>query len=128
VELIGTKGWVELQVIDRGVGFDPEKARDRGLGLVSIEERVKLLHGSLVLKTRPGEGTELKVRIPSRNLHGNKIRVLLADDHKIVAEGLRHLLEGEFELVGIVGDGRAMRRPRRNSLPTSLLLTFPCRC
>jgi DNA-binding NarL/FixJ family response regulator len=33
-------------------------------------------------------------------------RVLLADDHQIVAEGLRSLLEPEFELVGIVTDGR----------------------
>jgi DNA-binding NarL/FixJ family response regulator len=35
-------------------------------------------------------------------------RVLLADDHKIVTEGLRGLLEPEFELVGIVEDGRAL--------------------
>ena len=35
-------------------------------------------------------------------------RVLLADDHKIVTEGLRNLLEPEFELVGVVEDGRAM--------------------
>ena len=37
-----------------------------------------------------------------------KPRVLLADDHRIVAEGLRSLLEPEFELVGIVEDGRAL--------------------
>jgi len=36
------------------------------------------------------------------------IRVLLADDHRIVAEGLKSLLESEFELVGMVGDGRAL--------------------
>jgi len=35
-------------------------------------------------------------------------RVLLADDHVIVAEGLRGLLEPEFELVGIVQDGHAL--------------------
>ena len=35
-------------------------------------------------------------------------RVLLADDHTIVAEGLRSLLESDFELVGIVEDGRAL--------------------
>jgi DNA-binding NarL/FixJ family response regulator len=35
-------------------------------------------------------------------------RVLLADDHVIVAEGLRGLLEPEFELIGIVQDGRAL--------------------
>jgi len=37
-----------------------------------------------------------------------RARVLLADDHRIVAEGLRALLEPEFELVGIVEDGRAL--------------------
>lgn len=35
-------------------------------------------------------------------------RVLLADDHKIVLEGLRRLLEPEFEIVGTVEDGRAL--------------------
>lgn len=37
-----------------------------------------------------------------------KTRVLLADDHKIVLEGLRSLLEPEFEIVGAVEDGRAL--------------------
>jgi len=38
----------------------------------------------------------------------SRIRVLLADDHRIVAEGLKRLLEPEFELVGVVEDGRAL--------------------
>jgi len=37
-----------------------------------------------------------------------KPRILLADDHKIVLEGLKGLLEPEFELVGTVEDGRAL--------------------
>jgi DNA-binding NarL/FixJ family response regulator len=37
-----------------------------------------------------------------------KPRVLLADDHKIVLEGLKGLLGAEFELVGSVEDGRAL--------------------
>jgi DNA-binding NarL/FixJ family response regulator len=35
-------------------------------------------------------------------------RVLIADDHRILAEGLRGLLEPEFEVVGVVGDGREL--------------------
>ena len=35
-------------------------------------------------------------------------RVLLADDHRMVAEGIKALLPDEFELVGVVEDGRAM--------------------
>ena len=38
----------------------------------------------------------------------NRLRVLLADDHRIVAEALRKLLEPEFELVEIVEDGLAL--------------------
>ncbi|MBV6434156.1 MAG: Response regulator UvrY [Bryobacteraceae bacterium] len=38
----------------------------------------------------------------------NKPRILLADDHKIVLEGLRGLLSAEFELVGAVSNGREM--------------------
>lgn len=35
-------------------------------------------------------------------------RIILADDHRIVIEGLRNLLEPEFELVGTVENGRAL--------------------
>ena len=38
----------------------------------------------------------------------HKIRVLLADDHRIFLEGLKGLLEPEFDLVGTVEDGRAL--------------------
>src|SRR4029453_8977091 len=47
----------------------------------------------------------------------SKTKVLLADDHTIVAEGLRSLLEGEFEFVGTVGDGRALLDAARNLKP-----------
>jgi DNA-binding NarL/FixJ family response regulator len=38
----------------------------------------------------------------------SRVRVLLADDHRILAEGLRSLLVPEFDLIGVVEDGRAM--------------------
>jgi PAS domain S-box-containing protein len=70
VTLAGVNGAVELRVADQGVGFDHGQAREcRGLGLVSMEERVKLLHGSFVLTTRPGAGTELRAQIPLRRGH-----------------------------------------------------------
>jgi signal transduction histidine kinase len=70
VTLARANGAVELRVVDQGVGFDPGQAHEcRGLGLVSMEERVKLLHGSFVLTTRPGAGTELRAQIPLRGEH-----------------------------------------------------------
>jgi DNA-binding NarL/FixJ family response regulator len=38
----------------------------------------------------------------------NKPRVILADDHTMIIEGLRNILESEFDVVGTVGDGRAL--------------------
>ncbi|HEU4387180.1 MAG TPA: ABC transporter substrate binding protein, partial [Blastocatellia bacterium] len=55
---------VELCIMDQGAGFDLTESRGGGLGLVSMEERVRLLGGSLEVKSQPGAGAELKVRIP----------------------------------------------------------------
>jgi DNA-binding NarL/FixJ family response regulator len=38
----------------------------------------------------------------------SRVRVLLADDHRILVEGLKSLLVPEFDLIGVVEDGRAM--------------------
>lgn len=46
-----------------------------------------------------------------------KPRVLLADDHRMFAEALKGLLTDEFELVGIVEDGRAMVKAARDLEP-----------
>jgi DNA-binding NarL/FixJ family response regulator len=42
--------------------------------------------------------------------HPKQPRVLLADDHRLVAEALTSLLSPEFDLVGVVEDGRALLR------------------
>jgi len=38
----------------------------------------------------------------------SRTRILIADDHKMFAQGLQSLLEDEFDLVGTVGDGQAL--------------------
>jgi DNA-binding NarL/FixJ family response regulator len=54
-------------------------------------------------------------------------RVLLADDHRMVAEGLRSLLTAEFELVGVVEDGRALIEAARRLRPEVIVadITMP---
>jgi len=49
-------------------------------------------------------------------------RVLLADDHALVAEGLWHLLEGDFDLVGTVEDGRTLLKTATQLRPDVILL------
>jgi DNA-binding NarL/FixJ family response regulator len=46
-----------------------------------------------------------------------KARLLLADDHRIVLEGLRGLLEPEFEIAGAVADGRSLVAEARRLCP-----------
>jgi DNA-binding NarL/FixJ family response regulator len=54
-------------------------------------------------------------------------RVLLADDHRLVAEGLKSLLMAEFDLVGVVEDGRAMLEAARKLRPDVIVadITMP---
>ena len=47
----------------------------------------------------------------------NRIRVLLADDHIIVAQGLQRILEIEFEVVGIAEDGLALLKAAKELKP-----------
>jgi signal transduction histidine kinase len=68
VQLWTADGEVHLTVSDAGSGFDLQAARlDRGLGLVSMEERLKLVAGALSIETRPGQGTKLHARTPYRS-------------------------------------------------------------
>lgn len=52
------------------------------------------------------------------------IRVLIADDHAVVAEGLRHLIEAErdIEVVACVGDGRAAVQQARELQPDVIIM------
>lgn len=54
-------------------------------------------------------------------------RVLLADDHRVVAEGLSRLLADDFELVGMVEDGRALLAAARRLQPDVIVadITMP---
>jgi DNA-binding NarL/FixJ family response regulator len=47
----------------------------------------------------------------------NRPRILLADDHRLMADGLRSLLLSEFDLAGVVEDGRSLVEAARKLLP-----------
>jgi two-component system sensor histidine kinase UhpB len=53
-----------LRVADDGAGFDPVAARPEGLGLEGMAERAKLVGGELDLRSAPGAGTEVTLRLP----------------------------------------------------------------
>ena len=65
VELRGTPGAIHLLIRDRGVGFDPRIALAApGLGLTSMRERLKLVHGELVIESQFKNGTTIHACVP----------------------------------------------------------------
>jgi PAS domain S-box-containing protein len=56
-----------LHIVDYGSGFDLSSARNNGgLGLASMEERIRLVQGSFRISTQPGGGSKLLATIPLR--------------------------------------------------------------
>ena len=107
---------------------EPAGGLSSKFGLFSIKERMRSLGGSLELKSAPGKGTIAALTLPLRSGVGSsgtaahvraehsalraqhsgprqnaKIRVLLVDDHAMVRQGIRAVLEG-YEDVQIVGE------------------------
>jgi PAS domain S-box-containing protein len=65
VQLWGTSSEIHLTVTDSGVGFDIEAAKaSRGLGLISMQERLKLLNGTFSIESHPQRGTTIHARVP----------------------------------------------------------------
>lgn len=59
---------LQIEVIDDGVGFDPDDAHGQGFGLVSIRRRLSLAGGSLTIDSTPGAGTRSILSAPLENL------------------------------------------------------------
>jgi two-component system sensor histidine kinase DegS len=63
--LWGTSDEIHLTVADSGAGFDLEAAKEsRGIGLISMEERLKLLKGTLSIESQLRRGTTIHARVP----------------------------------------------------------------
>jgi two-component system, NarL family, sensor histidine kinase UhpB len=54
---------LHLHIADRGKGFDVAEDH-RGLGLVSMRERVLFLNGTIAIRSAPGRGTRIAVHVP----------------------------------------------------------------
>ena len=56
---------IEMRIRDEGRGFDPSGEVRQGIGLRNMEERVRLLEGTLIIDSKPGNGTEIVLRVPA---------------------------------------------------------------
>ncbi len=126
---------LRIVITDKGKGFDPRQLENRQpseltFGLFSIQERLAYIGGSMVIEASAGQGTRIILTAPigtadvptpgsarpqpappsrkiSTHNKSDLCRVLIVDDHKIMREGLVHMLQFEpgIEVVGEAADG-----------------------
>jgi PAS domain S-box-containing protein len=63
IEIRLSEQQIHLLLVDNGRGFD-EKAVKKGLGLNNIRNRVEYYKGSILLRTAPGAGCEIRIEMP----------------------------------------------------------------
>ena len=130
---------------DDGVGFVVEhvmgQTGPRGLGLLGIQERLEALGGTLQITSAPGQGTTLQITLPAAGARPGRgrgpaagplvirrsalmpIRLLLAEDHVMVRQGLRALLEqAGMVVIGEASDGPEALRLARAHQPEVAIL------
>jgi len=144
---------LQLTVSDEGVGFDPtaiQASGDARLGLFGVRERLELFGGNLEILSTPGRGSRLIISIPVIQptvaeahfnkvagspeepgavkmvapIPGKKIRLLLADDHVVVRQGIANLLgdEPDMEIVGTAANGQEAVELVPKVLPDVILM------
>ncbi len=125
-----------------------------GLGLLNIQERLELMGGHLKIDSKPGAGSSFEISLldepgprsetaeDTMGLNGTvdrgthrafrrlsirpsrALRVLLADDHRIMREGLASLLaeEGDLDIVGQVDNGEQAVEQARELQPDVIVM------
>ena len=131
----------------------PENGLTGGLGLISVRERLDFLGGHMEIESEPGHGSRFTLVVPMEEVvlpqpapskqeavaskgrgdgtakllqarGSRRIRVLLADDHEVMRQGLAWLLreEADMEVVGEAADGEAAIDLIRQLLPEVVIM------
>lgn len=97
IHLSSTDEAVELSIRDNGSGFKVHNLnRNTGLGLNSMEERIRFLGGSVGIESTPGIGTNIQVRIPIRST----TTVPLDNAPDAVSVDQNSILDGKLDQAG----------------------------
>ena len=146
------EGLLFLEVRDWGKGFNVAETlaamgRGRQVGLFSMKERAQFVGGELTIVSTPEEGTAVRVTVPIARAEEDEerrmvavaqrndkvrrpneatkggIRVLIADDHPMVRQGLRSMLNIKgIQVIGEATDGREAVELVRDLNPDVILM------
>ena len=119
-------GFFELSVTDSGRGFEHSQIEENGkFGLFSIEQRLAFIGGRMQVDSANGRGTRITLGVPAESpeavsqqseqlatvplsiSHSSRIRVVIADDHAILRDGVSKILrsQSDIEIVAEAADG-----------------------
>ncbi len=127
----GADDLLHIVISDTGKGFDPTgiasgEKKTEGFGLFSIQQRLKHLGGRMEIRSNRYHGTQITIIGPplpalksepsiekqalppvAEAPESGKIRVILADDHHIIRDGLARVLRSEpdIDVVGEAANG-----------------------
>jgi CheY-like chemotaxis protein len=143
---------IVVTVSDQGRGFDSDillrSTSKLGLGLLSIQERASYIGGRFEIESSPDKGSRLSLKLPlvsvkpdsplrvmqtkqpdstykiARHIGKKGIRVLFADDHKVMRQGLIRLISGlpDIQFVGEAANGREAIELSRHLRPDVVVM------
>jgi PAS domain S-box-containing protein len=139
---------LKVTVSDQGKGFDQEKLfhskKNKGFGLISIRERATYIGGNFNFESKPGQGSRFFLTVPiqpaidegvqisetpfiaaTQNTPSDAgIRVLFADDHKVMRQGLIRLISSQpdIQVVGEAANGKEAVELALKLHPTVILM------
>jgi signal transduction histidine kinase/CheY-like chemotaxis protein len=149
IDLRKNNNKVIICVSDRGKGFDPvvlsQTEQQPGLGLASLRERVNHMGGTFLIESAPGKGCRFtlslpltatavdipatttirtQITIPVEKSNGEQIKIVIADDHKVMRQGLTQLLSNQsnIQVIGEACNGHHALELARQLNPDLILM------
>jgi signal transduction histidine kinase/CheY-like chemotaxis protein len=142
LSVTATADALRIRVSDAGTGFDPRtlgaEAGQMSFGLFSIQERLGVIGGRLVVDSAPGAGSRLELVVPRESLRSaatgtaegadrwapGKARVLVVEDHPVTREAIDLMLRREpgISVAGVAVDGLEAVRKAAELAPDVVIM------